>query len=56
MLSTTLPRATLTSELWSLMSMAIYGLALMIALIIALTLYVSSRLSRPIKTLSAAVT
>ena len=55
MLSTTLPRATLTSELWSLMSMAIYGLALMIALIIALTLYVSSRLSRPIKTLSAAV-
>ena len=35
MLSTTLPRANLTSELWSLMSMAIYGLALMIALIIA---------------------
>ena len=54
-LSSTLPRSALTSELWSLMSMAIYGLALMIALIIALTLYVSSRLSRPIKTLSAAV-
>jgi len=54
-LSSTLPRSQLTSELWSLMSMAIYGLALMIVLIIALTLYVSSRLSRPIKTLSAAV-
>ena len=54
-LSSTLPRTALTSELWSLMSMAIYGLALMIALIIALTLFVSSRLSRPIKILSAAV-
>ena len=54
-LTSTLPRATLTEELWSLISIAIYGLALMIALAIALTLYVSSRMTRPIKTLSAAV-
>lgn len=54
-LAATQPRVQLTSELWSLMSMAIYGLALMIALVIALTLFVSSRLARPIKSLSLAV-
>jgi len=54
-LSATLPRAGLTEELWSLITIAVYGLGLMIVLVIALTLYVSSRLTRPIKTLSAAV-
>ena len=54
-LASTMPRTVLTSELWSLMSMAIYGLALVMALAIALTLYVSSRLARPIKSLSNAV-
>jgi len=51
----TTPRKESTKELWSLMSMGIYGLFLMITLIIALTLYVSSRMTRPIKQLADAV-
>jgi len=54
-LSSTLPRTAVTAELWPLISIAIYGLALMTALVIAMTLYVSSRLTQPIKTLSVAV-
>ena len=51
----TTPRKESTKELWSLMSMGIYGLILMITLIIALTLYASSRMTRPIKQLADAV-
>jgi len=54
-LISTIPKQQSTQELWSLMSMGIYGLILMITLIIALTLYVSSRITNPIKQLAEAV-
>lgn len=54
-LTSILPSAEMTRELRQQIQLGIYGLALMVILIIILTLYVSSRLSRPIKRLSLAV-
>jgi sigma-B regulation protein RsbU (phosphoserine phosphatase) len=54
-LTSTIASSDLTRELRTQITFGIYGLALMIVLIFALTLYVSSRLTRPIKTLSIAV-
>ena len=50
-----IPQSEAVSELRSLMTIGVYRLALLIALAIALTLFVSSRLARPIKALSNAV-
>jgi phosphoserine phosphatase RsbU/P len=54
-LSTTIPEATITSELRALINFGLIGLALMILLILIFVSIISTRITRPIKNLANAV-